>query len=87
MKLINLFTFFQSVFSVPLSLNSSMMNKYNEYIEQYGKEFSYDNFEIFKKNLMIIENINSKNNSYTVQVKIFSDVDKMPMRKFEVRKK
>tara|TARA_B100002051_G_C16734829_1_gene640568 strand:- start:1087 stop:2040 length:954 start_codon:yes stop_codon:yes gene_type:complete len=75
MKLLSLFTFFQSVFSVPLSLNSSMMNKYNEYIERYGKEFSYDNFEIFKKNLMIIENINSKNSSYMVEANMFADIE------------
>ena len=47
MKIINLLfgflTLFNNVISVPLSVNSTYMNKYNDYILKYNKTFSYDN--------------------------------------------
>ena len=57
MKIINLLfgflTLFNNVISVPLSVNSTYMNKYNDYILKYNKTFSYDNLEIFKKNVKL----------------------------------
>ncbi len=74
MKLLSIFTFFQSVFSLSLSLNSTMMNQYNQYILDYEKDFSYDNFEIFKENLAIIDLVNSNNESYTLEINQFTDL-------------
>ena len=72
MNLLTIFTLFQSTFSIPLSLNSTFMNKYNQYIQEYNKNFSYDHFQIFKKNLLEINRykniITPKNNNILKQL-------------------
>lgn len=73
MNLLTIFTLFQSTFSIPLSLNSTFMNKYNQYIQEYNKNFSYDHFQIFKKNKIIIDDFNSNNESYTLELNQFAD--------------
>lgn len=74
MNLVTLFTLFQSVLSIPLlSLNSTYMDRYNGYIKEYNKEFSYDNFNTFKKNIMIIDETNSQNKSYTLEINNIAD--------------
>ena len=75
MNLLTIFTLFQSTFSIPLSLNSTFMNKYNQYIQEYNKNFSYDHFQIFKKNKIIIDDFNSNNESYTLELNQFSDIN------------
>ena len=47
MKIVSFFMLLSEALS--LSLNSTIMNKYNGFIDTYNKSFSYDNFEIFKK--------------------------------------
>lgn len=56
-----------------LSVNSSYMDHYNKYIIDYGKDFDYDNFDIFKNNLIFIERHNQKNESYKLEVNDFTD--------------
>jgi len=75
MNLLSIYTLFQSILSMPLSLNSTYMNKYNNYIQEYNKNFSYTNFEIFKKNKMIIDSFNSNNESYTLELNQFADIN------------
>ena len=64
-----------SVTSLPLSLNSTMMTKYNEFNDKYNHEFSYDRFENFKKNTKYIEEFNQQNNSYELEVNGFTDMN------------
>lgn len=73
MRILTLFTFLQNIFAIPLSLNSTYMNKYNEYITKYNKTFSYDNFELFKNRIMIIDETNTQNKSYTLGINQFMD--------------
>lgn len=56
-----------------LSVNSTYMNHYNNYILEYGKVFDYDNFDVFKNNLKFIETHNQKNESYKLEVNDFTD--------------
>lgn len=56
-----------------LSVNSTYMNHYNNYIIEYGKVFDYDNFDVFKNNLKFIETHNQKNESYKLEVNEFTD--------------
>lgn len=56
-----------------LSVNSTYMNHYNNYIIEYGKVFDYDNFDVFKNNLKFIETHNQKNESYKLEVNDFTD--------------
>lgn len=65
---INYFTIIDS-----LSLNSTYMDKYNQYIIENDKIFDYDNFNIFKNNLIFIEEHNKKNESYKLEINQFTD--------------
>lgn len=56
-----------------LSVNSTYMDQYNNYIIEYGKSFDYDNFDVFKNNLKFIETHNQKNESYKLEVNEFTD--------------
>lgn len=56
-----------------LSVNSTYMNHYNNYIIEYSKVFDYDNFDVFKNNLKFIETHNQKNESYKLEVNDFTD--------------
>ncbi len=67
------YSLIQSSFS--LSLNSTYMNQYNEFTDKYNKEFSYDNFEVFKKNIKYIKEFNQQNNSYQLEVNQFADMN------------
>ena len=75
MNILAIFTLFQSVLSVPLLLNSTFMTEYNNYIKEYQKDFSYDHFSTFKKNRMVIDEINNGNESYTLEINQFADND------------
>lgn len=68
-----LYALIQPILSLSLSLNSTSMNEYNQYIKDYNKDFSYENFHIFKKNKMIIDSFNSNNESYTLEINQFTD--------------
>ena len=68
LSLVQLFNSIESI-----SVNSSYMDHYNKYIIEYGKDFDYDNFDIFKNNLIFIEEHNQKNESYTLEVNDFTD--------------
>ncbi len=49
MKILSLITFFTNLLNINgLSVNSTYMNQYNEYIQKYNKSFSNDNFIMFK---------------------------------------
>lgn len=92
MKIINLLfgflTLFNNVISVPLSVNSTYMNKYNDYILKYNKTFSYDNLEIFKKNVKYINDHNDNNdNNYNLEINEFADMDKYESTYFEIKEK
>ena len=71
MKIVPFFMMLTEALS--LSLNSTIMNKYNEFIHTYDKSFSYDNFEIFKKNVNYIDTFNQQNHSYALEVNQFAD--------------
>lgn len=58
-----------------LQLNSSYMNKYNQYLIDYKKVFSYDNFNNFKNNIILIEENNKKDLSYKLEINYFTDTD------------
>ncbi len=70
-SLLTTFTLFNNVFSVPLSLNSTYMNKYINYIKEYEKDFSYEKFEIFKENTKFINYHND--NNYNLEINKFAD--------------
>ena len=70
-SLLTIFTLFNNVFSVPLSLNSTYMNKYINYIKEYEKDFSYEKFEIFKENVKFINYHND--NNYNLEINKFAD--------------
>lgn len=71
MKLISLFSFLNGIFG--LSINSTYMKNYNDYIRKYNKSFSYDNFNIFKNNSMLVDTVNKQNKSYALELNYFSD--------------
>lgn len=56
-----------------LSVNSSYMNKYVDYLKHFQKDFNYDNFLTFKKNVKMIEKHNAENNSYDLEINHLSD--------------
>ena len=68
-----IYSLIQSSFS--LSLNSSYMDQYNNFTNHYDKKFSYDNFEVFKKNVKYIEEFNQQNHSYQLEVNQFADMN------------
>ena len=68
-----IYSLIQSSFS--LSLNSTYMNQYNTFVDKYQKDFSYENFEVFKKNVKYIEEFNQQDHSYQLEVNQFSDMD------------
>tara|TARA_B100000575_G_C23071592_1_gene617257 strand:- start:406 stop:1284 length:879 start_codon:yes stop_codon:yes gene_type:complete len=51
------------------------MDQYNQFIDTYDREFSYDNFEVFKKNVEYIEEFNRQNHSYQLEVNQFADMN------------
>tara|TARA_B100000214_G_C23962230_1_gene625857 strand:- start:679 stop:1557 length:879 start_codon:yes stop_codon:yes gene_type:complete len=51
------------------------MDQYNQFIDTYDREFSYDNFEVFKKNVKYIEEFNQQNHSYQLEVNQFADMN------------
>ena len=75
--LTSIFALFQSSISVPLSLNSTYMIRYNDFLETYNKDFSQETFEVFKQNAMLIDSFNEKNESYTMEINQFADTDKI----------
>ena len=58
-KIISFFVSFLPLLN-SLSVNSTYMNKYNDFIIKYNKEFSYERFLQFKEN---IEQINKLENT------------------------
>jgi C1A family cysteine protease len=57
-----------------LELNSTYMNDYVEYIQEYNKDFTYENFEIYKTNVKDIQRINSDDKySFKVEVNQMTD--------------
>ena len=76
--LTSIFALVQPSISVPLSLNSTYMIRYNDFLETYNKDFSQETFEVFKQNAMLIDSFNEKNESYTMEINQFADI-KMKM--------
>jgi C1A family cysteine protease len=57
-----------------LSVNSTYMNQYNDFIKQYKKDFSQERFLTFKENSKFIEDF-SNNNTFNVSINEFSDLN------------
>ena len=57
-----------------LSVNSTIMNKYLSYINQYGKEYNITRYDIFKENVKKIEKHNQNNLSYNLSINQFTDM-------------
>lgn len=83
MKLLSLFSFLNGIFG--LSLNSTYMQRYNEYIEKYNKSFSNDNFIVFKNNSMLVDNVNNQNKTYTLELNMFSDNYPQQFNEFTIK--
>ena len=83
MKLLSLFSFFNGIFG--LSLNSTYMQNYNEYIQKYNKSFSNDNFIVFKNNSMLVDTVNNQNKSYTLELNMFSDNYPQQFNEFTIK--
>lgn len=74
MKILSLITFFTNLLNINgISVNSTYMNQYNEYIQKYNKSFSNDNFIMFKNNVKYIKAFNQKNESYKLEINQFTD--------------
>ena len=83
MKLLSLFSFFNGIFG--LSLNSTYMQNYNEYIDKYNKSFSYDNFIVFKNNSILVDTVNNQNKSYTLEINKFSNNYPQQFNEFTIK--
>jgi len=70
MKLFTLiFSFFNLVtINESLSVNSTYMNKYLDFLKQYNKNYSQKNFLIFKENVKFVEN--HTNDSFNVSINL-----------------
>jgi KDEL-tailed cysteine endopeptidase len=65
-------------FGDSLSVNSTYMNNYNDFIKQYKKDFSYERFLTFKENSKFIENFSNNDNdkkTFNVSINEFSDLN------------
>ena len=69
--ILSLFHFFNSIYSI--NINNSLMDQYNQYILDYNKTFNHHNFDIFKDNILLINDHNQKNNSYSLDINVFAD--------------
>jgi len=83
MKLISLFSFFNSVLG--LSVNSTYMQNYNEYINKFNRSFSYDNFIVFKNNSILVDTVNNQNKSYTLEINKFSNNYPQQFNEFTIK--
>jgi len=73
--MIKLLMFFFTVINTSLSLNvnSSYMKDYLSYINNYNKEYNYENFLIFKNNSIMIEKHNNEKHTYKMKINEMSD--------------
>ena len=71
----SIFTLISPAFTSLLSLNSTAMNQYNEFNNIYKHPFSYDKFDIFKKNMDYIDEFNQQNHSYKLEINQFADMN------------
>ena len=57
MNLLKIFTLFGFLMNSieSISVNSIIMNKYNEFIQENNKDFSYSHFLTFKNNIEYID--------------------------------
>ena len=58
-----------------LSVNSTYMNQYNDFLKQYKKEFSQERFLTFKENSKFVEDFNNDKNTFNVSINEFSDLN------------
>ena len=68
-----LLSFFTLPLTESLSVNSSYMNKYNDFIKEYNKSFSHEGFLIYKENIKYVENFKSE--SFNVSINHLSDLN------------
>lgn len=73
--MLKLFLSFIGFFNIAssLSVNSSYMNHYVDYLKHFQKDFNYDNFLTFIKNVKMIEKHNAENKSYDLEINHLSD--------------
>ena len=50
------------------------MVKYNQFIQDYNKELSYEGFNNFRDNINYIEEFNKKNNTYVLDINKFAEI-------------
>ena len=60
-------------FTESLSVNSTYMDKYLDFLKQYNKHYSQENFITFKENVKFVEN--HTNDSFNVSINEFSDLN------------
>ena len=58
------------------------MNQYNEFNNIYKHPFSYDKFDIFKKNMDYIDEFNQQNHSYKLEINQFADMNNFSISSF-----
>ena len=66
-----------------LSINSTSMDQYLEYINEYGKEYNITRYDLFKENVKRIEEHNENNLSYELEINQFTDVPKIDHTVYE----
>ena len=72
--LTNVLSLFNMIGNVSsLSVNSKYMNNYLDYIKQYGKEYNLTHYELFRDNVKKIEEHNNNNDTYKMEINMFTD--------------
>ena len=83
-------TIFTNLIYSQLPLNHTYIDNYNynDYISKYNKTFTYDNLEIYDKNVKYINTHNdNNNNSYKLEINKFTDTDNYESIFFKTRKR
>ena len=75
MNLLKIFTLFGFLMNSIQSIrvNSIIMNKYKEFIQENNKDFSYSNFLTFKNNIEYIDSFHD--DLYELEINKFTDVN------------
>ena len=78
---------FLGTFAESLELNSTYMNDYVDFTNEYSKNFSYEKLEIFKENTKLIHEINQDENyTFKVEMNGFGDMNDFNMVPYQSEK-